>query len=96
MDNQMSTNKWSAIKTEITNIWNCIKNWYDCHKYSDHIIVRRKCSGEIMLCTKNAPYTPLHKVTVDTDFSLSLVELGMLAIGCALLCAIIKLLRRCI
>lgn len=95
MDNQMYSNKWSAVKTEISSIWGSIKNWYTGYKNADHKIVRRRCSSEIMLCTKNAPDTPLHKVTVNTDLSFSLVELGLLAFGCTLLCCCAKLLRRC-
>lgn len=95
MDSQMHTNCWSELKSEISDIWSRIKNWYTNYKNTDHKIIRRKCSAEIMLCTKNAPDTPLHKVTANTDISLSLVELGMLAVGCTLLCAMLRLLRRC-
>ncbi|HHW23950.1 MAG TPA: hypothetical protein GXX22_00675 [Clostridiales bacterium] len=101
MDNQAyantsgNTNKWSAIKAEITNIWGCIKNWYNGYKNADHKILRRRCSSELMICTKNAPDTPLHKVSVSTDISFSLVEVGLLALGFSLLCILFKLLRRC-
>jgi hypothetical protein len=96
MDNQASANytgKWNTIKSELSGAANRVKNWYTNYKNSDYKQIRRKCSAEIMLCTKNAPDTPIHSVTVNSDIMISLLDLGLLAAGCAMLCIIAKFIR---
>lgn len=93
MNAQSITDMWNTVKAEITGAVNCVKGWYTSYKNSDYKQIRRKCTTEITLCTKNAPDTPIHTMTSNGDVKISLVDLWLLMAACAVFCGIAKLIR---